>query len=201
MRTSTAIRCCAQWSLSVWISCVVSSKSPEIRPFEDRIGSIAWPSQAMGMTLWLGSIDFWLKIVKVGAYVGEQRQFLSKQRLVHCTHFSGFVVSWAVLLQSPPSAAAPIKIWPTDSWSSRGSWLLWLVMQEASNLWLGAGLWDNAAWWWLGHVGLCVWCLDVSCAQVLCACDDSTGFIGSRVILAGKMLLHSWVCSLTLFLE
>lgn len=147
VRTSAVIRYCAQWSL--WISCVVSSKPLKIRPFEDRTGCIAWPSQAMGMTV-TGQHWFLTQDWKVGAYVGEHRHFSYKQRLVHYAHFSGFVVSWGLVLQGPASP-------------SRGGVLATGTPEVAD-------CWDSSctkarklAWCWLGHVGLSVWSLDVFC--------------------------------------
>lgn len=78
--------------------------------------------------------------------MGKYRHSSYKQRLVHYTHFSGFVVSGAVVIQALlqlqfPSwgdAMTPGAPEVADCWD--------LSCTEARKLWLGAGLWDNTAW-------------------------------------------------------
>lgn len=74
--------------------------------------------------------------------------YISRDSPLH-TNFSESMVSWAVLLQSPPSAAElPSRCDPVTAGTLKVvvELLLRLVVSEAGKLWFGAGWWDNTTW-------------------------------------------------------
>lgn len=116
------------------------------------------------------------------------------------------MVSWAVLLQSPPSSAELTSRCDPPTAGTLNvvvELLLRLVLcTEAGKLWFGARWWDNTTRWWCGRVGLAVRCLHVLCPQVFSVLKMvHHSSWGSGVVLAAKILLGSQVYSLMLFLE